>query len=288
MSPRRSLRYSTYDVFTSIPFGGNPLAVVWGADDLPEAHLQIIAREFNYSETVFILKPKHDAHTARLRIFTPNQELPFAGHPTIGAIVALSEAGHGSDMTLELGVGPLAAHITNGSASLHATQSLEHLARPDTDLIARVLGLQTTELISQPIMATLGVPFTFTEVSSREVLSRVRIDLAAMHEGNAAHPSGRDFSQAVYWRDTQNNETITVHMRMFAPLDSIPEDPATGSAAATLAALMCEAAGETVDLKIHQGEDMGRPSTISAQADSSGVTIGGTALRMMEGRIFIP
>jgi trans-2,3-dihydro-3-hydroxyanthranilate isomerase len=284
---RPSLPYATYDVFTDVPFGGNPLAVVWHADDVPDAQLQIIAREFNYSETVFILKPAQEIHTARLRIFTPNQELPFAGHPTIGAIVALSEAGHGPDLTLELGVGPLAGRIEHGNASIHATQNLTHLALPKPNLIAQVLRLQAGDLISNPVMVSLGVPFTFTEVASRDALSRVQIDIAAMHEGNVLYPSGLDFSQVVFWREAQDTQGATLHMRVFAPLDGIPEDPATGSAAAALAALMFETSSETIDLHIHQGDDMGRPSIITAKADASGVMIGGTALKMMEGHLFL-
>ena len=101
--------YLTFDVFTDNPFGGNPLAVIPDATALPEDQLQKIAREFNYSETTFVYPPTDPAHTAKVRIFTPTMEVPFAGHPTIGTAVALARAGHGPDMVLELGVGPIRA-----------------------------------------------------------------------------------------------------------------------------------------------------------------------------------
>ena len=104
--------YIVLDVFTDTPFGGNPLAVIPDATVLPEAELQKIAREFNFSETVFLYPPEEPADTARLRIFTPTMEIPFAGHPTIGAAIALAQQGHGPAMRLALGIGPLTARAT--------------------------------------------------------------------------------------------------------------------------------------------------------------------------------
>lgn len=290
MTTRQTLNYCTYDVFTDQPFGGNPLAVIFEADALSDAQMQVIAREFNFSETVFFQTPKDAAHTMRLRIFTPTRELPFAGHPTIGAAVALSDLGHGPDLTLELGVGVLPAKAELGTASFHASQPVEVLAQPDTELVAKTLGLAHTDIAHAPVMASMGVPFTFTALTSRATLSNIEIDLAAMKTGNARYPSSRDFSQAAYWRDDIASLEAghdVIHLRMFAPLDSIPEDPATGSAAATLASLLCAHSGAPISLTVYQGQDMGRPSVIRAHADRDGVTISGAAIKMMQGQLLV-
>lgn len=287
---RRAINYCTYDVFTDQAFGGNPLAIVFEADSLSAAQMQVIAREFNFSETVFFQTPKDAAHTMRLRIFTPTCELPFAGHPTIGAAVALSNLGHGPELTLELGVGALPAKAEHGTASFHASQPVEILARPDSDLVAKTLGLAHTDIASAPVMASMGVPFTFTALTSRAALSNIEIDLTTMKMGNAKYPSSRDFSQAVYWRDDIASLAAghdVIYLRMFAPLDSIPEDPATGSAAATLGSLLCADSGASLSLTVHQGQDMGRPSLINAHADDAGVTITGAAIKMMQGQLLL-
>ncbi len=128
-------------------------------------------------------------------------------------------------------------------------------------------------------MASLGLPFTLTEVRSRETLAACTPDLAAFRVGNMKYPGALDFAQFVYWRDSD-----TIHARMFAPLDNITEDPATGSAAATLAALLIQLEGQAQQITLLQGEDMGRPSRIGLSASSSGVTVSGDACVIMEGR----
>ncbi|WP_434286792.1 PhzF family phenazine biosynthesis protein [Celeribacter sp. SCSIO 80788] len=277
-------RYLTYDVFTDRPFGGNPLAVVPEAASLPEDQLQKIAREFNYSETVFLYPPEDSANTARLRIFTPTMEVPFAGHPTIGAAVALSELGHGPDLRLELKVGLITAVAENGSAQFTARQPLETVAHPEPSLIAKALGLTETDLKTPPVMAGMGLAFTFTELTSREALARIATDVATFRDGHARYPMGLDFAQVAYWR-ADETDGDTIHMRIFAPLDDIPEDPATGSAAAALGRLLFEATGEDLSFVVHQGDDMGRPSRITVSVDAASVTIGGQAIRMMEGAL---
>lgn len=276
--------YLTYDVFTSEPFGGNPLAVIPEAQSIPEERLQKLAREFNYSETVFLYPPEDAANTARVRIFTPTMEVPFAGHPTIGAAVALSELGHGKDdgaeMRLELKIGLIEATAKDGQASFTTTTPLTILARPPRALVARCLSLYPDQLASAPVLAGVGLDFTFTELTSRAALSSASPNIDAMRDGLAAFPASLDFAQAAYVREGE-----TVHMRMFAPLDGIQEDPATGSAAAALARLLAEQEDRDIRLSIHQGDDMGRPSRISVAVTETGATIGGQARRMMQGRL---
>lgn len=271
--------YLVYDVFTARPFGGNPLAILPNAADLPEDSLQRIAREFNFSETVFLYPPEGEA-MARMRIFTPTVEIPFAGHPTIGTAVFLGEAGLGPDFTLELGIGPLAIWSHGGRASFTNTTPFETLARPDAALVARALGTPETTLARAPVMGGVGLAFTFTELIDRQALRDLVPDVGAFREGAALYAHGMDFPQYVYVRDGNR-----IHARMFAPLDNVPEDPATGSAAAALGALLAD--GGSLDLVIEQGEDMGRPSVIEVEARPGAVTVTGAAVRVMEGKLVL-
>lgn len=276
-------RYIVLDVFTDRPFGGNQLAVIPDATALPETALQQIAREFNFSETTFVYPPADPAHTARVRIFSPMSEIPFAGHPTIGTAVALAQMGHGPDMVLELGVGPIHAHASDTQARFTTSAPLETLHQPDPALVAHALGLFPADLkmdIHPPVMASLGLAFTFTELTDRSALTRCLPDTAAFREGRARYDSALDFAQMAYVR-----EGDTIHARMFAPLDNVPEDPATGSAAATLAALLAQLEGQDLTISLHQGVDMGRPSLIGLQTKGPAVTVSGGAIVTMEGRL---
>ncbi|MDX1781069.1 MAG: PhzF family phenazine biosynthesis protein [Thalassovita sp.] len=278
--------YLVLDVFSETPFGGNQLAVIPDATALPEEALQKITREFNFSETTFVYPPADPAHTARVRIFTPTMEVPFAGHPTIGTAVALAMAGHGPDMVLELGVGPLNCHAENGAARFTTEAPLEILAEPDPALVTRALGLPPEKIATRahpPVMATLGLPFTLTELTDRDALAAITTDIGAFREGAERYPGSLDFPQFVYIRDGD-----IIHARMFAPLDNIPEDPATGSAAATLAAYLARQDGRDVELTLHQGVDMGRPSVIGLRTQGDSVTVSGKAVLVMEGRLHLP
>jgi len=277
--------YLVYDVFSDQPFGGNQLAIIPDASDLPEHHLQPIAREFNFSETTFVYPPEMPGHTAKVRIFTPTMEVPFAGHPTIGTALALADLGHGPEMVLELGVGPLKCHAADGRARFDTRVPLEQLGTPDPALVAAALGLAPDQIRTDthaPVMASLGLAFTLTELTDRAALSACAPDIAAFRRGRAAHPSSLDFAQFAYIRDGQ-----TLHARMFAPLDDIPEDPATGSASATLCALLAQITGQDQDLSILQGTDMGRPSQIGVRTRDGTVTVLGAARRVMQGRLLI-
>ncbi|SMP32296.1 PhzF family phenazine biosynthesis protein [Shimia sagamensis] len=278
--------YFVYDVFTKNPFGGNQLAVIPDATTLPENDLQKIAREFNFSETTFVFPPENKGHTARVRIFTPTMEIPFAGHPIVGTACAMVREGPSTSMVLELGVGPLTCVSDGQSASFEAKQPLEVLCEPNPELVAEALRIKTNELhfqVHPPVMASLGLAFTITEVKSRDILSRTAPDVTAIRKGNRLYPSGLDFAQFVYVRDGN-----TIYARMFAPLDNIPEDPATGSACAATAALLNRIEGRDQALTIHQGVEMGRPSLISVTATKHGVTVAGHARRVMQGTLLHP
>lgn len=275
--------YLVYDVFSDSAFGGNQLAVIPDATGLPEDDLQRIAREFNYSESTFVYPPKDPAHSARVRIFTPTMEIPFAGHPIVGTVTALHDLGGPADMVLELGVGPLKCAVKDQRVSFTTQAELKIMSKPEVELVAEALGLLPSDISSDthsPTMASLGLPFTVTELTSREALAKIVPNTNVMRKGAELYPASLDFAQFAYWKDGN-----AIHARMFAPLDNIPEDPATGSACAALGALLAELTGTEQTLSIRQGEDMGRLSLIGLTTSNGAVTISGTAKRTMQGRL---
>jgi trans-2,3-dihydro-3-hydroxyanthranilate isomerase len=281
--------YFVYDVFTKTRFGGNQLAVFPDASGLPEDRLQAIAREFNFSEATFCYPPADPAHTARVRIFTPTSEVPFAGHPTIGTAVALADLGQGPEMVLELGVGPIPCVVGPEGASFTTGVPLQILSQPPVDLVAEALGLPVSALQTathSPVMASLGLSFVFAELTDRAALSAANPQIDAMRRGAMAYPSGQgaglDFAIFAYVRKGEQ-----VEARMFAPLDNVPEDPATGSASATLGAYLAGLPGGPERLAITQGVDMGRPSQIAVSTGPKGVTVAGQAVKVMAGTLYV-
>lgn len=278
--------YLVYDVFTDRAFGGNQLAVIPDAAHLPEHLLQIIAREFNYSESTFVYPPTSADHTAKVRIFTPNMEVPFAGHPTIGTAVALSDLGYGSDLVLELGVGPIAAKVSGNSAEFTTHVPLQTFGQPEIELVARALGLPETSIRLQshpPVQAGVGLDFVMVELTDRAQLSAISLNIDGFREGRRRYPSGLDFAIMAYCRDGDQLDA-----RMFAPLDDIPEDPATGSACAALGAMLGNITGQSGPFLISQGQDMGRPSKITVTLpETGGVTVAGQAVQTMRGSLIL-
>ena len=276
------------DVFTEAPFGGNQLGVVPDATGLPEDRLQKIAREFNFSETTFVFPPEDPAHTARVRIFTPMSEVPFAGHPTVGTAVALAGLGHGPEMVLELGVGPIPVTVTGNRARFTTGVPLHRSGAPDPALVARCMGLEPSAIRRDrhgPEIAGVGLDFCLAELTSTEALAAAVPDTARFREAHAIHQVKPDFAILAYVRDGDH-----IRARMFAPLDGITEDPATGSAAAALAGYLATLEERALALTIDQGVEMGRPSRIEVSADweSGGlksVTVAGSAVKVAEGRL---
>jgi trans-2,3-dihydro-3-hydroxyanthranilate isomerase len=277
--------YLVYDVFTATAFGGNQLAVFPDAGDLPEDRLQAITREFNFSEVTFVYPPKDPAHTARVRIFTPTREVPFAGHPTIGTAIALHDLGCGSDLVLELGVGPIPCHVGETGAAFTTPVPLEMIAQPAPSLVAEALGLPVAAIRTDrhaPVQASLGLAFVLVELVDRAALAAAQPVIEACRRGAALHPAGLDFAIFAYVRNGE-----AVEARMFAPLDNMPEDPATGSASATLGAFLAQLPDGPQRLEISQGVDMGRPSQIGVSVGAGGVTVTGQAVKTMAGRLLL-
>lgn len=292
-------RFMTADVFTDRQFGGNPLAIVFDAMGLSTAQMQSVAREFNYSETTFVLPPRIATHTAEVRIFTATKEVPFAGHPNIGTAIMLAqrlEGAGGAPLERLLfeeaaGLVPIRLLHEHGAvavAELTAPQSLSIGAAATLADVAACLSIETTDIRAQvhpPQVASIGLPFLVVELWSRDALARCK-PVAAEH-ARVLPPIGTDAIFA-YARGTRDGE---LQARMFSPLDACTEDPATGSASgaamALLATLLAEADGERA-WSIEQGVDMGRPSLILGRTEKrdgvvTAVHVAGRAVKIMEG-----
>lgn len=279
-------RYLIYDVFTDTRFGGNPLAVFPDATELDEGDLQQIAREFNLSETTFVLPPTRPGCDRRVRIFTPTRELAFAGHPTVGTAIALHALGlAGEAMVLELGVGPIPVTVQDGHARFTTRVPLAVSDGLSREAAAACLSLSQDRIAlaaHAPMTASLGTPFLLVELTGPDALASASPDIAAFRK--AASDPGR-LAIFCYVRDGEQIEA-----RMFAPLGGILEDPATGSAAAALAAWLGKLDGRSGSFGISQGVAMGRPSLIEAEVTVENgtpveVAISGQAVRVMEGRL---
>ncbi|HEV7278547.1 MAG TPA: PhzF family phenazine biosynthesis protein [Devosiaceae bacterium] len=287
------LGYLLLDVFTAEPLKGNPLAVVQKADGLLDNQMQAIAREFNLSETVFICRPKLERHTASVRIFTPEVELPFAGHPTVGAAVVLGLQTRSSAVRLEEPVGLVTCVIERvdkrtGIARFALPLLPEKVGQPPSkQKLAAVLGLEPDEIgcgVYSPAVYSAGVTFYLVPVRNATVLKKLRLERRGW---NDVFPLGHN---AVYvFTETPDEPANQLAARMFSPGMGFGEDPATGGAAAALIGLLAEHAtpGQT-DFVLRQGHEIGRPSRISIQLRKEGETlthggIGGHAVIVGEG-----
>ena len=288
----------TLDVFTRTRFGGNPLALVLDAQGLDTASMQTIAREFSHPETVFVLPPENPAHKARLRIFTPASELPFAGHPTVGAAVGLARIAGGrarQDFVLEEKIGPVScAAQTHDADSGEAEFQLPRLPTdvgnvPDAAAMAGALGLNAGDIGGDypPARWSGGVAYTFVPLCTLAAVARAKPDAVSFEK-----VFGVGGPAMVYVMCT---ETAVpghhLHARMFAPGNGIPEDPATGSAVAAFAGLHAahrKPADGAHKLVIEQGYEMGRPSLMNltiavANGELTSASIGGDAIIVTEG-----
>ena len=289
------LEFETCDVFTSQRFGGNPLALVYGADGLEDAALQAIAREFNLSETVFILPPEREPADLRLRIFTPGLELPFAGHPNVGAAVMIARRiGHeGDQLILEQPAGHVTAWLTRGpgglpvAAEVEAPQPLALGATLDRAAIADCVALPESAIhinAHPPLLAGCGVPFASAEVEDGAQLAAATPDILAMRKAFGPLPSP-PVGLLLHTPLGVGRRRV----RMFAPLNGILEDPATGGANVALAGLLLHlAGGSAMALEVEQGSEMGRPSLLILAARREGdgairVRVGGGVVPVSRG-----
>lgn len=268
--------FLTVDVFTATRFGGNPLAVFPNARGIPEAALAALAAEFNLSETTFVLPPEDPAHTARVRIFGPREELPFAGHPNVGTafVLAHRQPNPPARFLFEEPAGLVAVDLlrdasgTVTGARVAAPRPLTVAAEVPPDIIAACAGLTAAEIVTAlhpPAIASVGMPFAIAEVADIAALARAAPDLAALRAAATRFPAAPGFKLLLHCRP--GADPTRRRVRMFAPLSGVTEDPATGSAAAALVALLLARSQEAfATLDIDQGEALGRPSRIEAAA----------------------
>ena len=291
--------YFICDVFTEQRFGGNQLAVLPDAQKLSDWQMQQVAREFNFSETAFVL-PAETGHTRKVRIFTPTTEIPFAGHPNIGTAFVLAEIGAlGKEIPdtvlFEEKAGLVSIEIQANldsptSFELKAPQVLTLQEAPAIRSVAKALSLRENEIVvttHAPTVASVGLPFLFVEVLDLSVLSQVRIDMAGFDrllvEGAVPYVH-------VY---TPKTGSTDIQARVFSPLDGVAEDPATGSANCALAALLSHYRSERdgeFSWCVFQGIELGRPSAlrIRARKENGCVVaswVGGTCVMISEGWI---
>ncbi|KEO55953.1 PhzF family phenazine biosynthesis protein [Thioclava pacifica] len=292
-------RFATLDVFTDRALAGNPLAIVEEAEGLDSAQMQAIAREFNLSETVFVLPPDLPGHAARLRIFTTMGELPFAGHPTIGTAIHLATTRHGPDFEgrLVLGekAGPVPVRIWSKGGRMQAELTAPVLPElgavtPARTDCAAALGVAENDLGALVPQLWRGGPgFLYIELASLDALARAR----PIQPGfDALMAQVGELGVYVF----AAGEGCDFQGRMFAPAENMPEDPATGSATAILAGPLVAQGrvgeGETV-LQLRQGVEMGRPSELVLRIEVEGgqlraAHVAGSAVPVMRGEIDLP
>jgi trans-2,3-dihydro-3-hydroxyanthranilate isomerase len=301
-----ALPLHTLDVFTDRRFTGNPLAVVLDADDLSTDQMQAVGRELNLSETVFVLKPQNPAHSARVRIFTPGRELPFAGHPTIGTAILLAQlrttpvnGEQDAIIVLEQAIGTvrIGVRLRAGQPPFAEFDAPKlpgeaSVIPPARDRIADALGLLPREIGFEnhtPQCLAAGNTFAFVPVATIEAIGRARIEPG---HWQSVFPGQTISGVYLYTRDCLHNGS-SFHARMFAPQLGVPEDPATGSAAVCFASVVHDFDGlpDGVHRRvIEQGHEMGRPSSIALTLVVAGgkletVRIGGSAVRVIDGTL---
>jgi trans-2,3-dihydro-3-hydroxyanthranilate isomerase len=291
-------RFLQVDVFTRRPFGGNQLAVFPEAEGLSDAEMQSIAMEMNYSESTFVLPPEDPAADARVRIFTPGMELPFAGHPVVGTGYVLGLERGKRELTLQLGIGPLSVSTDLGDGRVGSARMEQPLpsfesVEADPASLAQMLGLAPDDVahVAPAEIGSAGVPFLYVPVRSLEAIGRIRVDAEAMSRffAGRGHPAVYAFTT-----ETESPEAAA-HARMFSLLRGrdVREDPATGGASGPFAAyLVRRGLHPPGRLLLEQGYEMGRPSRVEVEIAAedgapSRVTVGGGVVMMAEGHLLV-
>lgn len=306
-SERRTFQFYQADVFTDVPFGGNPVAVIPDAAGLTDLELQQIAREMNLSETVFVFPPSDPAAVVKIRIFTPTQEIPFAGHPVIGTFfvlgtlkrLALREPMTRVLQECNLGLFPVDIHVKDGRIahvvmSQPQPQFLEVVeSREDLFSIARALGVARQQITDTkwPVqVVSTGLPVMIVPIRTLTAVRSIVPDVSAIAELCQQYGANGIMTFSTMTVEQQ----ATVHTRMFAPLIGIIEDPATGSASGALGAYLLQhgvvEVAPLTEVIAEQGYEIERPSRILIQVESEDdaiqtVKIGGQAVMVLEGTL---
>ncbi|CDZ73799.1 Phenazine biosynthesis protein PhzF family [Neorhizobium galegae bv. orientalis] len=298
--------FVTVDVFTTERFAGNPLAVVPDARGLTDRQMQNIAVEFGYAESTFVLPPENPENSARVRIFTPTMEIPFAGHPNVGTAYVLGQRRElfgkplADTLRFEEIAGLVEIRLLREAAgvigaTIRAPRPLEIGAEIEPGLIADCVSIDAKHVRTTahgPVFASVGLAFAIAELDGLEALAAARPNITAFHKA-AARQQGADGDFPVFLYVRSREKPWNLRARMFAPLDDIMEDPATGSASAALSAFLVTRVPEKdaqVHLTIEQGVEMGRRSIIELDVVKTAgavtdVTITGRCVPVMRGSI---
>ncbi|SFM15401.1 PhzF family phenazine biosynthesis protein [Pelosinus propionicus] len=300
-------QYIKADVFTDILFSGNQLAVFPNAEGLDDKTMQLIAREFNLSETVFVFPPANRNNTRKLRIFTPGTELPFAGHPTIGTAFILAVTGEIplrgeiTEIVFEEGVGDINVSITSKDGNPSFSQLSAGMlpkfgpAAPAVEEIAKVLSLSVSDITStehSPQAISCGVPFLFVPVNDLQAIKRAKVNLSEWERVLSNYWAPHLY---IFTTQTERPES-SFHARMFAPAMGIAEDPATGAAATAFAGYLGSRIAEgntTYTCTIEQGFEMDRSSLIQVTLHKednrvTSIKVGGMSVLVGQGFIHVP
>ena len=302
----KSYRYLHLDVFTDHLFGGNQLAVFVDGRGLPPDQMQAIAHEMNFSETTFVLPPEQPDTDLRVRIFTPADELPMAGHPTIGTTFALARCGilaPGQAHTVfGLGVGPTPVSLTWKDDELTFAWMTQRAPEfgpviSDRSAAAAALGLSAAAVTSTGLpvqVVSCGVPFMFVPLATRRAVDSVAVDRGAL--SSFLQSAGGGAHGVFVFSPEHGRDKATVYSRMFAPDLGVAEDPATGGASGPLGCYLVrhkvvapENAGAMLSL---QGVKMGRPSHVhiaieASNGDITSVKVGGESVLAGEGVLYV-
>ena len=300
------LKFHTLDVFTARKFAGNPLAVVLDADHLSTEQMQTICKEFNLSETTFVMKPENPANTAKVRIFFPGGEMPFAGHPTLGTAILLAEMKNkpgctiSTEIRLELKAGLTPVKVTriadhcSGIFTAPVIPFHVDVKLPKAAATAQALNLDESDIgfDGHQIISIEGGPrFFYVPVKTRAALEKSQV--REPYWSKLIKPLGNTVDAAYIYTRGGDGPNASFRARMYSPTGGIPEDPATGSATALLAAQLLKAESlndGTHHWQLEQGYEMGRPSDLRLEADVkdgklTAVRVGGSAIRLMSGEI---
>ena len=279
------------NVFAESHFGGNPLAVFPNADGLTDEQMQAIAQQFNLSETVFIFAPT-DLHgttaVADLRIFTPNYEMPLAGHPTLGSGFILKNL---NDLPSQFVVNTQAksveifTHDSRVDIKIQGYKAAQSLA--DKATLAKVSGLMPDDMTGHAYFINSGTQQILVELTNRQALANVQIDMAKLRELNIDNPFKTTEEPSIYYWFA-NGEII--HSRMFFEQNKIlVEDSGTGSACANLGAYFISQNHYPISKAIHQGDDMGRPNRLTLKVDNEQhIFVGGNVIEVGNGEFYLP
>ncbi len=292
----RTFSFVTVDVFTDRRFGGTPLAVFPDAQGLSDGEMQSLAAEFNLSETTFVLPTADPANTARVRIFNRRHEMPFAGHPNVGTGWVLAGLGRapGGALRFEEIAGLVEVSVADGVVTIAAPQPLSLGPEMPVDLLVSCVGLAPGDVLTaahQPVCASVGNSFVVAEVTG-EALTRALPDVARFREAALVYTAmgANRLPLYLYSHDLKAQGGARIRTRMFSPLSGTIEDPATGSAATPLAALLLSLGSKSEETyEIVQGAEMGRPSQLLCAArrapDGIRATVGGRCVPVLKGEI---